>query len=141
MSQPNFDTLKYAKLLISSGFNPTQVQGLMSAQIEVLQSTLNKLVTHDDLYVLEVKMDQVEQKLDSKIDQVAQRLDSKIDQVTQRLDSKIDQVAQRLDSKIDLVEQKLVAKISEVKAFTLKNTIFTILAVLSLNASFFALFK
>lgn len=100
MSQPYFDTLKYAKFLISSGFNPTQVQGLMSAQIEVLQATLDKLATHSDL--------------------------------------------QKLDAKIHLVEQRLEAKISEVKTFTLKNTLFTILTVLSLNidyAAFFALFK
>ena len=53
MSQPYFDTFKYAKVLTEHHFSFRQVQGLMSAQIHVLQSTLERMVTHEDLRLSE----------------------------------------------------------------------------------------
>ncbi len=158
MIQPYFDTFKYMKLLSEHHFSDTQVQGLMSAEIYVLQSTLARMVTQEDLryseyalradlieteHKLRAEISEVQHKLVAKINSVEQRLEAKIDGVEQRLEAKIDGVEQRLEAKIDGVEQRLEAKIttavSEMRAFTLKNTLWTILAILSLNIDFAAL--
>ena len=64
--------------------------------------------------VLNVKIDDVEQRLDKKIDGVEVRLDKKIDGVAERLDKKIDDVEATLSRKIDSVEAELGRKIDAV---------------------------
>lgn len=147
MTQPSFDTLKYATLLIEHDFTKRHVQGLMSAQILVLQSTLEKIVTHDDMrrseYALRSDLQQSENALRLEIKEVEHRLKSDINEVGQRLNTKINDVEQRLDAKITDVERKLDAKITEtsyeLKSFVLKNTLAMVITMLSLNIGIAAL--
>lgn len=136
MIQPYFDTFKYMKLLSEHHFSDTQVQGLMSAEIYVLQSTLARMVTQEDLryseYALRADLIETEHKLRAEISEVQHKLVAKINSVEQRLEAKIDGVEQRLEAKI-------TTAVSEMRAFTLKNTLWTILAILSLNIDFAAL--
>jgi hypothetical protein len=143
MSRPFFDTLKYARILEQSDFSKTQVDGLMGAQIHVLQSTLNKMVTHGDLRKSEFAMRNdlinTEKRLRTEIMETEKRLETKIMQVEQRLETKIMEVEQRLEAKINRLDLKITEVSCELKTFVLKNTIGTILAFLGLNIALGAL--
>jgi predicted metal-dependent hydrolase len=114
MSQPYFDTLKYVKLLSDHHFSNTQVQGLMSAEIHVLQSTLARMVTQEDLrrseYALRADLVETEHKLRAEISEVKHQLEAKISTTA-----------------------------SDLKTFVVKNTLWTILAMISLNIGSVAL--
>ncbi len=128
MSQPYFDTQKYARLLVQYEFSHNQVEGLMSAQILVLQSTLDKIVTHADLqrsaYALRLELKDSEHRLDAKITEVKHQLETQI---------------MALDSKITKVDARITQSNSELKSYTLKNTLATITTMAGLFIGYAAL--
>ncbi len=125
MSQPLFDTFKYVTLLTEHHFSEQQVKGLMSAQILTLESTLSRLVTHKDLqqseFALRADLVETEHRLKTEIAELRSELKAEIAEVEHKLDAKINTTA------------------SELKAFVVKNTLATILTMLSLFIGIIAL--
>ena len=86
------DTLKYYKDLKAGGVSDEQAE----AEIRALQSALDDLATKEDLHnelnILNKKIDSVEAGLNTKIDSVEAGLNTKIDSVEARLNVKIDSI-------------------------------------------------
>ena len=77
------------------------------AIVDLFVDADEQIATKKGLDDLDLKIDEVEQRLNARIDGVEERLNARIDGVEERLDARIDGVEERLDGRIDEVENRL----------------------------------
>ena len=99
-----FDTLKFANRLKQAGVPPQQAEAEAAAFAEVLEISLEELVTKEDLQLTkeELRRDlkELEMRMNAKIDQLESKFNIKLDQLESRLLNLHQQVMLDLCNKI-----------------------------------------